>query len=159
MQAGNNFGGNRFRLRHAVLGILELRRVFREMAESRNDAAAGAERSNPVRWLAGLIGLAYATWVYLAALLPPTGIDELTYHLEVPRRILAEGGAVFFVDNVRAYFPQLAEYMGRGLAAGLAVQAAEKLLTKNLDDPTQRKLVEDYLADLERSGGADSLPS
>ncbi|MCP3980486.1 MAG: F0F1 ATP synthase subunit B [bacterium] len=47
----------------------------------------------------------------------------------------------------------------RGLAAGLAVQAAEKLLTKNLDDPTQRKLVEDYLADLERSGGAGSLPS
>jgi len=41
----------------------------------------------------------------------------------------------------------------RAVAADLAVQAAEKLLTKNLDDPTQRKLVEDYLADLEASGG------
>jgi len=47
----------------------------------------------------------------------------------------------------------------RTIAADLAIQAAEKLLVKNLDDPTQRKLVEDYLADLESSGGSGSLPS
>ena len=47
----------------------------------------------------------------------------------------------------------------RAVAADLAVQAAEKLLTKNLDDPTQRKLVEDYLADLEASGGSNTPPS
>jgi len=47
----------------------------------------------------------------------------------------------------------------RGDAVDLAILAAEKLLTKNLDDPTQRKLVEEYLADLEQSGEAGSLPS
>src|SRR3990172_4363144 len=36
----------------------------------------------------------------------------------------------------------------RGVAADLAVQAAGKLLAKNLDDATQRRLVEDYLKDL-----------
>jgi F-type H+-transporting ATPase subunit b len=45
----------------------------------------------------------------------------------------------------------------RGEAADLAILAAQKLLAKTLDDPTHRRLVEDYLADLERSG--DSLPS
>jgi F-type H+-transporting ATPase subunit b len=39
----------------------------------------------------------------------------------------------------------------RRTTADLAIQAAEKLLAKSLDDATQRKLVEDYLADLERS--------
>lgn len=46
----------------------------------------------------------------------------------------------------------------RTVAADLAIQAAGKLLSKNLDDPTQKRLVEDYLADLERlpPGGAPS---
>ena len=47
----------------------------------------------------------------------------------------------------------------RGVAVDLAIQAAEKLLAKNLDDPTQRRLVEEYLADLEKSGDSSSLPS
>ena len=47
----------------------------------------------------------------------------------------------------------------RTVAVDLAIQAAEKLLTKNLDDATQRRLVEDYLADLEKSGDSSSLPS
>ena len=47
----------------------------------------------------------------------------------------------------------------RSVAVDLAIQAAEKLLTKNLDDATQRRLVEEYLADLEKSGGSGSLPS
>jgi F-type H+-transporting ATPase subunit b len=47
----------------------------------------------------------------------------------------------------------------RAVAVDLAIQAAEKLLTSNLDDATQRKLVEDYLADLEKSGDSSSLPS
>lgn len=38
----------------------------------------------------------------------------------------------------------------KGEAADLAIQAAGMLLSKNLDDPTQRRIVEDYLADLER---------
>jgi F-type H+-transporting ATPase subunit b len=47
----------------------------------------------------------------------------------------------------------------RTVAADLAIQAAEKLLVKNLDDSTQRKLVEDYLADLESSESSGQLPS
>ncbi len=41
----------------------------------------------------------------------------------------------------------------RGVAADLAIQAAGKLLAKNLDEATERRLVEDYLKDL------DELPS
>jgi F-type H+-transporting ATPase subunit b len=40
----------------------------------------------------------------------------------------------------------------RELAADLAIQAAGKLLERNLDAATQKRLVEDYLRDLERSG-------
>jgi F-type H+-transporting ATPase subunit b len=47
----------------------------------------------------------------------------------------------------------------RSVAVDLAIQAAEKLLDKNLDDATQRRLVEEYLADLEKSGDSGSLPS
>jgi len=44
----------------------------------------------------------------------------------------------------------------RGIAADLALRAAEKLLATNLDDASQRKLVEDYLTDLERSNSPPS---
>lgn len=48
----------------------------------------------------------------------------------------------------------------KGEAADLAIRAAGKLLGKNLDDATQRRLVEDYLADLERLGsGSDAQPN
>ena len=48
----------------------------------------------------------------------------------------------------------------RGSAVDLAILAAEKLLSRNLDDASQRQLVEEHLADLERrSGGSSSLPS
>ena len=42
----------------------------------------------------------------------------------------------------------------KGEVASLAIQAAGKLLAKNLDEPTQRRLVEEYIADLERLGSA-----
>jgi F-type H+-transporting ATPase subunit b len=42
--------------------------------------------------------------------------------------------------------------------ADLAIQAAGKLLGRNLDDATQRRLVEDYLADLERLGSSSDTP-
>lgn len=38
----------------------------------------------------------------------------------------------------------------------LSIQAASKLMARNLDDPTQRRLVEEYLDDLERGGGTSS---
>ena len=45
------------------------------------------------------------------------------------------------------------------VAADLAIQVAAKLLSKNLDGPTQRKLVEDYLSDLERLPPPGGTPS
>jgi len=47
----------------------------------------------------------------------------------------------------------------RAEAVDLALQAAGKLLDKNLDDAAQRQLVERHLADLERSAGSDAAPS
>jgi F-type H+-transporting ATPase subunit b len=48
----------------------------------------------------------------------------------------------------------------KGEAADLAIQVAGKLMGKNLDDATQRRLVDDYLADLERLGsGSDTPPN
>ena len=46
----------------------------------------------------------------------------------------------------------------RAMTADLAIQAAEKLLSRNLDDAAQRQLVEDYLAELERPPGSTGLP-
>ena len=46
----------------------------------------------------------------------------------------------------------------RGTAVDLAILAAEKLLSKNLDEATHRRLVEDHLAELER-GGPGARPS
>ena len=45
----------------------------------------------------------------------------------------------------------------KGEAADLAIQAAGKLLGKNLDDQTHRRIVDDYLAELERLGGSSSM--
>lgn len=41
----------------------------------------------------------------------------------------------------------------KGEAADLAILVAGKLIGANLDDTTQKRLVEDYIADLERLGG------
>lgn len=46
----------------------------------------------------------------------------------------------------------------KGAAADLAIQVAGKLMGKNLDDATQRRLVDDYLADLERLGSSSDTP-
>ncbi len=47
----------------------------------------------------------------------------------------------------------------RAETVDLAIRAAGKLLDKNLDDATQRQLVERHLADLERSAGSGAAPS
>ncbi len=48
----------------------------------------------------------------------------------------------------------------RAAAADLAVRAASKLVASSLDETAQRRLVEEYLTDLEReSGRSGSLPS
>jgi F-type H+-transporting ATPase subunit b len=45
----------------------------------------------------------------------------------------------------------------RGAVADLSIRVAERLLAKNLDDPAQRKLVEDYLDDLDRRPDGPSV--
>jgi F-type H+-transporting ATPase subunit b len=55
------------------------------------------------------------------------------------------------LDQARAEF--------RGQAANLAIQAAEKLIRNSMDDATQRRLVEEYLLDLERSADSGNRPS
>jgi len=47
----------------------------------------------------------------------------------------------------------------REIAADLAIQAAGKLLERSLDTATHRRLVEEYLADLDGSGDAGPRPS
>ncbi len=46
----------------------------------------------------------------------------------------------------------------RATAADLAIFAAEKLLSRNIDDAAQRKLVEQHLAEIERQSGDPSSP-
>ena len=47
----------------------------------------------------------------------------------------------------------------RGAVADLSIRVAERLLAANLDDSTQRKLVEQYLDELDSEGESSSLPS
>ncbi len=70
------------------------------------------------------VGLALAAGLFWLSLAPPTAVDELVYHLEAPRRMLEAGGAVFFKDNIYAYFPQACEMLFLfGLALGGEVAA------------------------------------
>ena len=56
-------------------------------------------------------------------------------------------------EQVRASIDQARNEL-RALTVDLAVEAAGKLLDRNVDDATQRKLVEDHLSDLERERAA-----
>jgi F-type H+-transporting ATPase subunit b len=47
----------------------------------------------------------------------------------------------------------------RAETVDLALEAAQKLMSKSLDDASHRRLVEDYLSDLERSEGNSQRPS
>ena len=47
----------------------------------------------------------------------------------------------------------------KGEAADLAIRVAGKLIGTRTDDATQRRLVEEYLADLERLGGSTGRPN
>jgi len=94
----------------AAWGVVELRRAWRNGV-----AAAGktATTDEPLpRWLGGLcVGCAIVAAVasLLAALAPPLAGDALCYHLELPKRFLADHGLTFFRDNDNATFPLLTE--------------------------------------------------
>ncbi len=67
----------------------------------------------PIPWkphiaAAALLG-SYHFWIFLSAILPALSVDELVYHLAIPKQILLQGHWVSFPNNIYAYFPQLAE--------------------------------------------------
>ncbi len=72
-----------------------------------------------------LLVLYFALMTFLAVL-PASGRDELLYHLEVPRRILASGGDLLFRDNIYAFFPKFTE-MFYLLGLGTAGEAAARM--------------------------------
>lgn len=82
------------------------------------------------RGLAGIAlavgGVLYALWILLGAALPVTSLDEMVYHLEVPRQILAVGYLPVFTDNVYSYFP-LGSQMLFMLGLGLVGETAARL--------------------------------
>jgi hypothetical protein len=71
-------------------------------------------------------GVLYAVWILLGAALPVTALDELVYHLEVPRQVLDVGYLPVFTDNVYAYFP-LGSQMLFMLGLGLVGETAARL--------------------------------
>lgn len=76
----------------------------------------------PPRWLlwcAGLLTLAAVVGSLVSALAPPTAGDALCYHLELPKRFLAEHRLVYLPYNDNATFPLLAEMW---YAWGLALE-------------------------------------
>jgi hypothetical protein len=77
------------------------------------------------RWIGIAAAVAYSSWIFLCASLPPVAVDELNHHLAVPRKILEEGGSVLFLDNIYAYFPAFGEMLfllGLGVAGELAAR-------------------------------------
>ncbi|HCM42184.1 MAG TPA: hypothetical protein DIS66_02575 [Candidatus Omnitrophica bacterium] len=63
---------------------------------------------------AGVFFIATSIW----CLLPASEKDEIIYHLEIPRQMLAHGGWIYWKDNIYGFFPHLIEnFFSLGLAA------------------------------------------
>lgn len=61
-------------------------------------------------WILPLLFLSvYYSWIFTAALMPALSVDELIYHLAVPKQIVMQGGWQSFPNNIYAYFPGLAD--------------------------------------------------
>ncbi len=102
-----------------LAGIWEARRARKE----------GVGLSRFRGWPLGA-GLIFAAGVFWLALAPPAAVDELVYHLAVPRQMLRAGGSVFFKDNIYAYFPQSCEMLflfGLGIGGELAAKLFHSL--------------------------------
>jgi len=86
----------------ALLALLRLKRLFHELSS----------RPSPYVFFREpeflFLVLYLALMAFLTAL-PASARDELVYHLEVPRSLLAAHGEVLFRDNVYAYFPKFTE--------------------------------------------------
>ncbi len=79
------------------------------------------------RWLMfGALGaLLYFAWMLMGTTLPPTSLDEIVYHLEIPAQVLRVGYLPMFTDNVLAYYPtgpQMLFTFGLGIAGDTAAR-------------------------------------
>lgn len=110
----------------ALLGVLALVALTgaRELAGAVRPAL-DALRAD--RWvMLGTLGaVAYFVWMFMGATLPPTSLDEMVYHLEVPAQLLRVGYLPVFTDNVLAYYPmgpQMLFTFGFGVAGDTAAR-------------------------------------
>jgi len=94
----------------AAMGVVRIRR------EALSRAAVAADSESPAEpmpvWLRGLLvvgGVVALGGSFLAALAPPLAGDALCYHLELPKRFLADHALTFYRDNDNSTFPLLAE--------------------------------------------------
>lgn len=94
----------------AAGGVLEVRKSLRAIAPEPDEGFV--ENDSIPRRLTGLLlsGAAVALFAsFLSALAPPLAGDALCYHLELPKRFLADHRLTFFPDNDNSTFPLLAE--------------------------------------------------
>jgi hypothetical protein len=99
----------------ALGGVVQLRLALRsratELVTTLEDRRGGAFGAMP-GWLGVLLAggavLALAT-SFVSALAPPLAGDALCYHLELPKRFLADHRLTFFSDDDNSTFPLLTE--------------------------------------------------
>ncbi|MEM7249666.1 MAG: hypothetical protein AAF533_30455 [Acidobacteriota bacterium] len=91
-------------------------RAWLDRADFVTSAAVLRRLRHPAGWL---LVLALVVPVLPIAGTPPHGWDDLTYHVEVPTRWLAEGRLIVLADNPYSAFPALSELLSTVvLAAG-----------------------------------------
>ncbi|MBX7167140.1 MAG: hypothetical protein K1X74_12495 [Pirellulales bacterium] len=94
--------------------VLAARQAVVTTGNQRIDAVANHEPAvaEPPRWVwYGAMGLAalVVSITWLGSLAPPTAGDALYYHLELPKRFLAEHRLLYLPDHDKCTFPLLAE--------------------------------------------------
>lgn len=92
-----------------ALAVAEVVRLYR--ASLLDPLLLALKRISPRQAAVTGMVVLYVAFLVAVAVLPPTGVDELLYHLEVPRRFLESGHQPFFRDNILAYFPQFGEML------------------------------------------------
>jgi len=86
-----------------LMAMLAIAGAFRGW--KRRDELLAALPSTPGARAASLALLAYGAWITICAALPVTSLDEMVYHLEIPKQILSVGYLPVFTDNVLTYYP------------------------------------------------------
>ncbi len=89
-----------------------LRREIARLGLTKKSLLADASWTQPPRWMKNcLVALAWiaAGGSLTAALAPPTAGDALCYHLELPKRFLAQRALVHLPDNDNSAYPLLVE--------------------------------------------------